>query len=107
MTQQVEFLKNVFTKAQTNATERLGALVEKGKASQKDLSERIAKLDLAKVSPKVEEIQKRVKTAGESAYSYVDSTGRTQAANVAAELRKLADRLEKVAQKPAEPVQVQ
>src|SRR4051812_27424400 len=58
MTQQTEFLKNVretFTKAQTNAAQRLGALegdarkvigglVEKGRASQKDLSEKLSKL---------------------------------------------------------------
>jgi hypothetical protein len=109
MSQQAEFLKNVretFVKAQTNATQRLGALVEKGKASQKDISDRLSKIDLAKVAPTVEELQKRVLQARESALTYVDATGRTQAGNVAAELRKLADRLEKLAQKPAEAQQV-
>jgi len=109
MIQQAEFMKNVretFTKAQTTAAGRLETLVEKGRASQKDLADRLARLEMARLTPPevkatVGLLQKRVKSAGESALGYVDATGRQQAATVAVELRKLADRLEKISQRSA------
>lgn len=111
MPEQTEFLKNVrerFTGVQSKATERWGALnqdarkvfdglVEKGRVSQRDLSERLQK---AGYVGKVEELTRRVKEAQGRAASFVDTTSRDSAAAVAENLRKVASRLDQLAQKP-------
>jgi hypothetical protein len=129
MAEQTEFFKTVregITSAQAKATQRfealegdarkaLDGLVEKGKASQKDIVERLGKLAQAeviqqKVKPAAEEAFKKVASAeykqtldelAKKARTFVDTTSREQAGVIAGELRKFADRLEKLAQKPA------
>lgn len=114
--QQAEFIKNVkdsFSSAQQKATARFEELsgdarklfddlVERGRTSQKDLTERLQKLTGAEYASRVEEISKRVRELQTKAVEFVDSASREQAATLAAELRRLADRLESLAKKRAE-----
>lgn len=129
-TEILKSVRETFHSAQVKATARIDAfnvdakkafteLVEKGRTSQKDIAERlgkagselekrvkpvadglIGKVGSPEVRTKVEEIGKKAKEAQSKAIQYVDTTSREQAAVFAGELRKLADRLEKLSQKP-------
>lgn len=120
-TQRIEALEG-------DAKKALNELVEKGRLSQKDLIERLGRI--AKVQDKVkpaaeeawrkvssaeykqtlEELTRKVKETREKARTFVDSTSREQAAALAGELRRFAERLDKLAKKAesepseAEPV---
>jgi polyhydroxyalkanoate synthesis regulator phasin len=113
MTEQAEFLKSVkdsFSSAQAKATARIETLsgdarklfddlVERGRVSQKDLSEKFQKLTGAETRGRIEELSRRVRELQTKAVEFVDSASRDQAGALAAELRKLADRLETLARK--------
>ncbi len=113
MTEQAEFLKSVkdsFSSAQAKASARIETLsgdarklfddlVERGRVSQKDISERFQHLTGAETGGRIEELSKRVRELQTKAVEFVDSASRDQAGVLAAELRKLADRLETLAKK--------
>lgn len=114
MNQQTEFFRTVretVTAAQAKATARIDAiegdarkaltgLVEKGKESQKDLTALLDK-KMPEYRARVEEIGKRVKDAQTRAVGFVDETSRGQAAAIAGELRRIADRLDAASKKDA------
>jgi hypothetical protein len=119
MAQQAEFLKNVrenLNAVQAKATARLETLngtaskaiseiVEKGKAQQKDLSEKLSKFASKealeqRVKPVAEVAYKQVSAVREKASAYVNETSRGPAVAVAGSLRKVAARLETFGQKP-------
>lgn len=113
MTDQAEFLRTVkesLSSAQAKASARFETisgdarrlfddLVERGRVSQKDLSERFQKLTDSEARGRVEELSKRVRELQTKAMEFVDAASREQAAALAAELRKLVDRLETLAKK--------
>lgn len=111
--QQAEFLKSFkdsFSSAQQKATARFETLsgdarklfddlVERGRTSQKDLTERLQKLTGAEYASRLEELSRRVKELQTKAVEFVDAASREQASTLATELRRLADRLEALAKK--------
>jgi uncharacterized membrane protein YheB (UPF0754 family) len=118
MSVQAEFLKNVrdnISTVQAKASARIESLngsarkiisevVEKGKTSQKDISERLSKIASPeviqqKVKPVAEEAIKRVTEASTKAKTYVDTTSREQAAAFAGGLHKMADRIGQIGHK--------
>ncbi len=107
-----------FEALEGDARKALNELVEKGRVSQKDLRDRLGRLAKSpvvqeKVMPAAEEalrkvthaeyrqtideLAKKVRETREKARTFVDSTSREQAIALAGELRKFADRLEKLA----------
>jgi hypothetical protein len=112
MSEQADFLKNVrsrLNEVQSRASARIDTLnedarkafedlVEKGRESQKDISERFQKVDYR---TRVEKLTRKVKEAQGRAVSYVDATSREQAAAVAENLRRFASRLDQIARKQA------
>lgn len=107
MAEQVEFLKTVrerFSGVQArlgtlndDARKVFEGLVEKGRESQKDLSERLQKVAVPAYKTRIGAISRKVKAAQGRAVTYVDSTSRDRAAAVAENLRKVASRLDQLA----------
>ncbi len=108
-----------FEALEGDARKALNDLVEKGKLSQKDLFDRLGRLTKSpvvqeRVKPAEEALRKvfhseyrqtledltlKVRETRHKARNFVGATSRDQALALAGELRKFADRLEKLAKK--------